>query len=441
MKKFFIILKREILREIKDSKIIIISVTLLAILLITLPLLSSTSLTYVSSEKLLATPYFENNTYAIKLFAVDQYGNSIKYSSNLSFLYNNHKKIFIKNFITDPNKPIIVNTNITITNNTPPNGNFIYDNNQIVNLLWWIDLSISLVFIQSSKNISMPGIALLVSSLNGSVPSGLSLYINNSYAGSPNQYGFIVAYGIGNVTIKYGNNTLPLAHLSPINSISSINVKSLINSVASSLITFFVPIAGIIAGYDSIAKDKVSGALELIISRPVKRETIYWAKTLGTFISILILFLISIIIFYITALNYGLVLSILNLIAIFVSVAFLSFIFILIESFSGFFSKSLSTPIIWGIVIWIFFNMIYSIITLGVALATSTNILSLEFIKLSNIVGLGNPIDVAKFITYFSLPNAETLVYGINLNIVVVASILWVIIPTMIYLYLMRKYD
>ncbi|MEM0152301.1 MAG: ABC transporter permease subunit, partial [Thermoplasmata archaeon] len=297
------------------------------------------------------------------------------------------------------------------------------------------------VFIQSSKNISMPGIALLVSSLNGSVPSGLSLYINNSYAGSPNQYGFIVAYGIGNVTIKYGNNTLPLAHLSPINSISSINVKSLINSVASSLITFFVPIAGIIAGYDSIAKDKVSGALELIISRPVKRETIYWAKTLGTFISILILFLISIIIFYITALNYGLVLSILNLIAIFVSVAFLSFIFILIESFSGFFSKSLSTPIIWGIVIWIFFNMIYSIITLGVALATSTNILSLEFIKLSNIVGLGNPIDVAKFITYFSLPNAETLVYGINLNIVVVASILWVIIPTMIYLYLMRKYD
>jgi len=447
MRKFLTIVKRETWREIKSLKIIVIAVIMLAIILGTIPLISSSFQSSSPQLGLLVAPFNNNGSMAIKLLVIDNTGNPVSISGNLSYIYyNNDTRVFISNFKTSSSSTITLYSNIPFSNYVNQPRNFFEASISGINISNFIfidvsdSLSISYWDIVSPSNSSLPGIAILVTSFDGKVPSNFSIYINNTLAGIPNNFGYFRAYGTGNVTYKYMNTSGFIKFLSPIKGIS-ITVEEVITSLSSSLISLFVPIAAIIAGYDAFAKEKVSGALDIILSRPLKRETVYWGKILGAFIPIFIYFTIISLLSLLFLMHYGIFFTPLEIISLVASVSFLTFVFIILEGISGFFGRSVATPIIWGIVIWIFFNMIYSIFSLVVIFISGTNILSTGAVKIENIIGLGNPIDIARYITYFSIPNSQILIYGVSFADTVIASLAWIIVTVLIFIYLSKKFE
>ncbi|MGC8860363.1 MAG: ABC transporter permease subunit [Thermoplasmata archaeon] len=443
MKKFFTILKRETFREMRSWKIIVIAIVMLSIMLVTLPLLSYSVQSIQPSYGILSAPYNDSGYIDLKVMAIDSGGTPVSVTGNVTFQYgSNGPKVFISDFKTSTSSPIIVKTHIKFE--IPLNGFFIFWISGVKyysEIFPTISISISIHQIVSPSNSSLPGIALLVTSYNGTVPGNFSLYINGTYAGKPDSNGFMKAFGIGKVTFKYGNYSQMIWEIPKPEIYSSLTPEALISSFTSSIISLFVPIAAIIAGYDSLAKEKVSGALDLILSRPVKRETVYWGKVLGAFLSIFIYFVIISLVFPFAAALFNINVTPLEIVSLIAAISFLTFIFIILEGISGFFGKSVSTPLVWGIVIWIFFNMIYSIISLGVLYISQISLSSLNALKLANIIGLGNPINIAKYITYMGLPNPQVLVYGVSLLEVVLGSIAWIIFSVLLFIYLSRRFE
>ncbi|MGC9126702.1 MAG: ABC transporter permease subunit [Thermoplasmata archaeon] len=443
MKKFFTILKRETFREMRSWKIIVIAIVMLSIMLVTLPLLSYSVQSIQPSYGILSAPYNDSGYIDLKVMAIDSGGTPVSVTGNVTFQYgSNGTKVFISDFKTSTSSPIIVKTHIKFE--IPLNGFFIFWISGVKyysEIFSTISISISIHQIVSPSNSSLPGIALLVTSYNGTVPGNFSLYINGTYAGKPDSNGFMKAFGIGKVTFKYGNYSQMIWEIPKPEIYSSLTPEALISSFTSSIISLFVPIAAIIAGYDSLAKEKVSGALDLILSRPVKRETVYWGKVLGAFLSIFIYFVIISLVFPFAAALFNINVTPLEIVSLIAAISFLTFIFIILEGISGFFGKSVSTPLVWGIVIWIFFNMIYSIISLGVLYISQISLSSLNALKLANIIGLGNPINIAKYITYMGLPNPQVLVYGVSLLEVVLGSIAWIIFSVLLFIYLSRRFE
>ncbi|MFP3318722.1 MAG: ABC transporter permease subunit [Thermoplasmata archaeon] len=448
MRKFLTIVKRETWREIKSLKIIVIAVIMLAIILGTIPLISSSFQSSSPQFGLLVAPFNNNGSMAVKLLVIDNTGNPVSISGNLSYIYyNNGTRVFISNFKTSSYSTITIYSDIPFSNYVNQPKIFFEASVSGINISTYYiyknvsdSLSISYWDIVSPSNSSLPGIAILVTSFDGKVPSNFSIYINNTLAGIPNNFGYVKAYGTGNVTYKYMNTSGFITFLSPIQGIS-ITVQEVITSLSSSLISLFVPIAAIIAGYDAFAKEKVSGALDIILSRPLKRETVYWGKILGAFIPIFIYFTIISLLSLLFLMQYGIFFTPLEILSLVASVSFLTFVFIILEGISGFFGRSVATPIIWGIVIWIFFNMIYSIFSLVVIFISGTNILSTGAVKIENIIGLGNPIDIARYITYFSIPNSQILIYGVSFADTVIASLAWIIVTVLIFIYLSKKFE
>lgn len=443
MKKFFTILKRETFREMRSWKIIVIAIVMLSIMLVTLPLLSYSVQSIQPSYGILSAPYNDSGYIDLKVMAIDSGGTPVSVTGNVTFQYgSNETKVFISDFKTSTSSPIIVKTHIKFE--IPLNGSFIFWISGVKyysEIISTNSISISIHQIVSPSNSSLPGIALLVTSYNGTVPGNFSLYINGTYAGKPDSNGFMKAFGIGKVTFKYGNYSQMIWEIPKPEIYSSLTPEALISSFTSSIISLFVPIAAIIAGYDSLAKEKVSGALDLILSRPVKRETVYWGKVLGAFLSIFIYFVIISLVFPFAAALFNINVTPLEIVSLIAAISFLTFIFIILEGISGFFGKSVSTPLVWGIVIWIFFNMIYSIISLGVLYISQISLSSLNALKLANIIGLGNPINIAKYITYMGLPNPQVLVYGVSLLEVVLGSIAWIIFSVLLFIYLSRRFE
>lgn len=447
MNKFITIVKRETLRQIKSWKIITIAVVMLAIMLITVPVTMFASQNIISGYNILSVPYNNNGTVNLKVIAIDTSGNPVALTGNVSYRYANNASVFISNFNTITTGPITIKTNIPFNYSSgPPRGIFVFNTaGEHIIPTTFVDVSdeliVSFTGIFSPSNSSMPGVAILVSCFNGTVPKGVSVYINDSFVGNPDSNGFLKVYGTGAVKIKYMNSTNTLVNIESQNLSISISAETLVMSLSSGLISFFVPIAAIIAGYDALAKEKVSGALDMIISRPIKRDTVYWGKILGSFIPIFIYFLVISVIFPIFAMFYGISVSIYEIVSILIAVSFLAFVFIILEGISGFFGKSVSTPLIWGIVIWIFFNMIFSVISLIIIFASGMNFVSMNAIKLSNLINLANPIDVAKYITYMSLPNPQFIAYGISLPEVVVSSVAWTLFAIGLFIYFAKKYE
>ncbi|MGC9137834.1 MAG: ABC transporter permease subunit [Thermoplasmata archaeon] len=443
MKKFFTILKRETFREMRSWKIIVIAIVMLSIMLVTLPLLSYSVQSIQPSYGILSAPYNDSGYIDLKVMAIDSGGTPVSVTGNVTFQYgSNETKVFISDFKTSTSSPFIVKTHIKFE--IPLNGSFIFWISGVKyysEIISTNSISISIHQIVSPSNSSLPGIALLVTSYNGTVPGNFSLYINGTYAGKPDSNGFMKAFGIGKVTFKYGNYSQMIWEIPKPEIYSSLTPEALISSFTSSIISLFVPIAAIIAGYDSLAKEKVSGALDLILSRPVKRETVYWGKVLGAFLSIFIYFVIISLVFPFAAALFNINVTPLEIVSLIAAISFLTFIFIILEGISGFFGKSVSTPLVWGIVIWIFFNMIYSIISLGVLYISQISLSSLNALKLANIIGLGNPINIAKYITYMGLPNPQVLVYGVSLLEVVLGSIAWIIFSVLLFIYLSRRFE
>ncbi len=468
MNKALLVFTRELVRQLKNWKVIVV-VALMFALLISITASYSVSVGQPSFSQLttMAVPINDTGFLGVKAYVVDGVGNPVSvhltvendtipqtppyqptaiesfdlYTGSDGFGYvktNMSYSDFNAQFNgTMPSYEIMLVIRSGSSTSSSSLGGGFYDPGNV---------SVESASVVSPTNSSIPGIVLWGMNQDGT-PLEAKVYVGGVYEGDLSNGTFKGFYDVNNapVTVSYGseaNLTVGTIYSSS-NNYQAPTADVLMLSVSQSFLSFFVPIAAIIAGYDALAKEKVSGAIELVISRPVSKSKVYWGKTGGALAAMAAYFLMASAIFYLFALHVGISLTLGELAFMFAGTLFLLFVFILLESITGFFGRSASGPIVWGILFWVIFNVVFSMISVIPVLLTGGSTSSAYAVAFENLLSLCNPIRVATLIMGLPFFGGSSSFmfnsYGLSQAEVVVSAFIWVVVIAALFVLVIRK--
>jgi len=232
----------------------------------------------------------------------------------------------------------------------------------------------------------------------------------NGYWGArldPGDYRINVTYGGEDVGLTFyvTEPTVLLPFLS--------GPDSVLAFLAFGLMGLFAPIVAIAVSYDALAKERLQGSLELLLVRPASREGLAIGKFLGTFLSValpmfavLLASLAGIAALTGRAPDAGFagafVLATLALLAT----------YILIMQIFSTFVKSPGTAILSAILVWLVFNVIWSLVVLLVTAALGIETATPEYFAISAATSLLNPSGVYSLTLLAFLPPSVTFLGG-----------------------------
>lgn len=182
--------------------------------------------------------------------------------------------------------------------------------------------------------------------------------------------------------------------------------------VALMFIVVIGPVIGIALSFDTISKERLQNSLDFLLARPVSRRAIAAGKFFGTFLAIAIpATIINICAIFIIWAKTG------NRPDLYFSMAFLVFslgfitIYILIQQIFSTLVKSTATAILSGISLWVFFNLFWSLISLGINALLGNKLGSDENLIFSNRFSLLSPNGVYQMTIMASLPGSTASDY------------------------------
>lgn len=182
--------------------------------------------------------------------------------------------------------------------------------------------------------------------------------------------------------------------------------------VALMFIVVIGPVVGIVLSFDTISKERLQNSLDFLLARPVSRRAIAIGKFFGTFLAIAIpATIINICAIFIIWAKTG------NRPDLYFSMAFLVLslgfitIYILIQQIFSTLVKSTATAILSGISIWVFFNLFWSLISLGINALLGNELGSDENLIFSNRFSLLSPNGVYQMTIMASLPGSTSSDY------------------------------
>lgn len=333
-------------------------------------------------------------------------------------------------------------------------------------------------------NSSSFGFQMLYVGNNGSPAPPLEIYVSNYSSGELSQSlatnhsfefnssGFIVKTFFPAVTYADRNNTYAVVvkNASGVSEVISTNPKSqyigvigpltdytpmtegvlqdLVFSGTSQILGFLIPILAIFAGYLTYGRDRTSGVLESVLKRPVTRGELISSRFASNAIAIIIAVGLSMIFSDLIIHHYfGMYLSTffsLYFIWTYVveGIAFLAIVYLFSHVV-----KSQGALLGGSIGVFVVFDLFWSIIpvailsALNVSSTTSSYILANIAFDYSSPAGYSSLVR-AMFTDEFGLFGAETInptAYGIISPILIVAGLLWMIVPFSLA-YVLAKY-
>jgi ABC-type transport system involved in multi-copper enzyme maturation permease subunit len=228
--------------------------------------------------------------------------------------------------------------------------------------------------------------------------------------------------------------------------VQSVNIAS---SFFATIMGIFIPLIAIIGAYSSYGKDRVSGVLESVLSRPVTRMGLATSRFLSTFLALGVAIGISV----------GAIDGMLK----YFGGQFLSATFLLasagaflveLAAFIGLiflFSHLVrSSALLIGIAIGLFiiFDFLWGVIVLLVSVAVRLNPGSLAYLKASTIAQFFNPAQYIQLVILYLTNTSQSFgfqvppsVLGVTVASIVVAGLLWIALPFAAFLYLAIKRD
>ncbi len=149
------------------------------------------------------------------------------------------------------------------------------------------------------------------------------------------------------------------------------------------VISLFLPFMGIVLGFDAISKEQETGALNVLLTHPLYRDTVIAGKTLGAMITLLIVVFISVITVIGTMLATSgneLNLLMLNRLVIFTILTYLYLsIFVVIGILSSVVTKKATKSLVYNISIWIVLCIAFGmIVATGASIITGHKPLDLD---------------------------------------------------------------
>ena len=226
-----------------------------------------------------------------------------------------------------------------------------------------------------------------------------------------------------------------------------IQTTNLVSLFFAEIFAIFIPLVAIIGSYNSYGKDRVTGVLESVLSRPVTRRGLSISRYLSTFAGMAVAIIIAIGVLDGIVYHFGhtFVDSTILLVS---TGAFLVELaaFVGIMMFLAHLVKSSGALIGIGIGLFILMDFFWSLIAVGIAAATHIGFGTPAYNQITISLQFANPAQfVSLVLTYLTSSTSGLLVtpsqYGITIPSLVAAGVLWIVIPFAIYLYLATKRD
>jgi ABC-2 type transport system permease protein len=214
------------------------------------------------------------------------------------------------------------------------------------------------------------------------------------------------------------------------------------------IMNFFIPLMAIVGSYSSYGKDRISGVLESVLSRPVSRRGLGISRYLSTFLALGVAIAISISVvdvilkiytgsFLDASLALGAAGAFLVEVAAFVGLMFL---------FSHLF-KSTGLLIGIGIGLFVVLDLFWQLIIFLLTSAVGATFGSAVFLQVSVLADFFNPTQFISLV-YTYITNQfqffgfiQPSLYGITIPSLVLTAILWIALPFSLFLYRAIKKD
>ena len=335
-----------------------------------------------------------------------------------------------------------------------------------------------LPFVTDPSNSSRTDILFFYEGPNGTLPTGCSVYYNftnyspGSGMGPTNQSqmtllgqasGFVTTFKLPPVPATY--NTVIVgafdSNASMISESSSTSSgapftpptpRSLFSSLSSSLLSFVVPLMAILVAYNAYGKDRASGVLESVLTRPVTRRGLSMSRYLAIVLSIVIGVTVSVgVMAVISQALLGATIPLdfatYTVLALAVEVAAFTGIMMLVALFV----KSTGGMIGIGVILWVVLDFLWGIFSTLAALLSGVQLGSGDYLALSIHSSFVNPAQfyslVGEYLNGISLVSGGASIpispatYGLTPLTLAIAAAFWVVAPLGSFLYLCTRRD
>jgi ABC-type transport system involved in multi-copper enzyme maturation permease subunit len=193
--------------------------------------------------------------------------------------------------------------------------------------------------------------------------------------------------------------------------------------------TFVIPLFAIVVTFDAVSKERVQGTIDLLLSRPASRIGVLFGKFLGTFVAVALpVTLVNLAgVGVLTAVSGkaptgSFVLAFLGL-----SLLLIAFYIPIQLTFSTL-AKTSGTAILFGLLVWLAFNILYPVITLVLSSLLFPNNFQAQF-RFAQYAGLGNPSSIYQQLVTFAAPESLRFSFGsgtiLSLSLVAAAGVVW----------------
>lgn len=334
-------------------------------------------------------------------------------------------------------------------------------------------------FVVDPANSSRSDVLFVYEGANGSLPNMYSVYYNfgtpiitvtplnesqMAFLGTPT--GFATTFQLPSVPVNAtqltvgafgpnGTNGLYSSYTGSLSGGLPVNVtpNQIFTSFTASILSLVVPLMGVLVAYGSYGKDKATGVLESVLTRPVTRRGL----ALSRFISILLS--ISVALVVTMAVMEGLSQALLGSI---LSPAFAAYTvgaliveaaaFIGIMMLLSHVLKSSGGIVGLGVGLWIFLDFFWGLLILIAALALKVQIGSGNYLGLTIQSAFFNPAQfyvlVGDFLNGLSISSSlgtqipiSPATYGLTPVSIVLDGLLWVLVPAGLLLYSASRRD
>ncbi len=198
--------------------------------------------------------------------------------------------------------------------------------------------------------------------------TGADVYLNDTAVGHPDANGFFstpLATGIQTVRIAYQG--YEESYTVAGNSYSGpvyVNGADGVLLTVSAFFGLLLPIAAIAISFDAVARERAQGSLEILLARRVRREGVLLGKFLGAFASVAVpvtaVLLAGV---GVVTLASGKAPTGSFVAVVVASSLFLVAVYILLMLLFSTLAKSVGTAVVFGVVLWLFFNLFFSFLT------------------------------------------------------------------------------
>ena len=267
-------------------------------------------------------------------------------------------------------------------------------------------------------------------------PATAQIYLNESIVTSANSRGYgrvELPQGQSNVTVEVAGEreTIPQYVGPAFQPPFATGPDFVLLIIAGGFAAFAVPIFAIVISFDALSKERVQGTLDLLLSRPVGRAGALLGKFGGSFAAVAVpVTLVNVAGLAILTATSGKAPTASFAVAFLGLELLLIAFYVPLQLIFSTLAKTSGTAILFGFLVFLAFNVLYSVITSVLSLVLFPNNFEAQF-RFLQVAGLGNPTSIYQQLVAFAAPATIGSGFGpfggttLDLPIVALAALVW----------------